>query len=47
MVIILPVVWCPLLFSVLKTKTGGSHNPKNKKDRDSNKGWIIQEVGGD
>lgn len=45
MVILLPMVWCPLIYSNVKSKTGGSHDLRNRKDRDSKKGWIIQEVG--
>ncbi len=45
MVILLPMVWCPLIYSIVKSKTGGSHDPNNRKDRNSKRGWIIQEVG--
>ena len=45
LVIILPIIWCPLMYTIIKTKTGGSHDKENKKKRDSNRGWIIQEVG--
>lgn len=39
MILILPLVWGELMHSLLKTKTEGSHNPRNKKERDFNKGY--------
>lgn len=39
MIVMLPLVWGALIYSLFKTKTGGSHDPKNRKERDFNRGY--------